>query len=455
MALPVIKVNNSTGSDAAASGAGPATALTGSAASTSADGLTVTLDGSPDLSGVATDGSAAIYLADATVGNRNFGQITAVDNTGKTVTVAVAFGISLSGLSWAIGGTRASIGGSVSRKLFENNSLAGDAMAGWVVEMESGHQETLTYTFNFRRSGSSTNGAIQLRGAEGAATPPVLTWSNNSVCFVFYAVSRVLVDNFEMRNSNAIKTASRAFGMSGACSNHVRRIRCNHATNYFWQFCYFTGTVEDCDIRHTANHAVQIPGATARPARVLNCIIKDCGGTGVAISGADGGPAWVQGNIIANVVTGIVISLTYGFAGAIQFNTIDTCSADGISFTSTRELFVENNSISNCTGNGINYGTITLQDMVGLLFVRHNNIYNCGAAESLAHSVDTTTFNPAYTAPASDNYEVGSSLANIGHPDATLGNGGSGTRSYLDIGAAQRQALAGTSGYSRGRIVNA
>jgi hypothetical protein len=455
MAFPVIKVNNSTGSDAAASGAGPATALTGSAASTSADGLTVTLDGSPDLSGVATDGSAAIYLADATVGNRNFGQITAVDNTGKTVTVAVAFGFSLSGLSWAIGGTRASIGGSVSRKLFENNSAAGDAMPGWVVEMESGHQETLTYTFNFRRSGSSTNGAIQLRGAEGAATPPVLTFSNNSVCFVFYVASRVLVDNFEMRNSNAIKNASRAFGMSGSCYSYVRRIRCNHATNYFWQFCSFTGTVEACDIRNTVSHAVQLVCSTARPSRALNNIIKNCGGTGVAISGADGGPVWVQGNIIANVATGVSVGVTYGFAGAIQFNTIDTCSADGILFTATRELFIENNCISNCVGYGINYGTVALQDMTGLMFVRHNNIYNCGTAESLAQAEGTTTFNPAYTAPASDNYEVGASLAAIGHPTETLGNGGSGTRSYLDIGAAQRQALSGTSGYSRGRIVNA
>src|SRR5262245_38170373 len=116
MPLPTILVDSTTGSDTAASGAGPATALTGSAASTSADGLTVTLDGSPDLTNVATDGSHAVFLNDSTAGARNFGKITAKDNVAKTVTVTNAFGASLSGKSWAIGGKRASIGSTTSTK---------------------------------------------------------------------------------------------------------------------------------------------------------------------------------------------------------------------------------------------------------------------------------------------------------------------------------------------------
>ena len=167
MALPVILVNSATGSDSAASGAGPATALTGSSASTSGTGLVVTLDGSPNLSGVATDGSHVIYLNDSTANARNFGKITAADNTAKTVTVSDAFGLSLSGKSWAIGGVRASINANGSEKLWSTSgSTAGDVMPGWTVRMQSGHAESGAL-ITMRRGGNLTAGGYCSRGRIG------------------------------------------------------------------------------------------------------------------------------------------------------------------------------------------------------------------------------------------------------------------------------------------------
>ena len=174
MPFPTILIDSATGSDTAASGAGPATALTGPAAGTSADGLTVTLDGSPDLSGVATDGTHVLFLSDSTAGNRNFSRITAKDVAARTVTVAHAFGASLSGKPWAIGGRRASIGSATSRKLADNNVSAGDAMPGWKVRLASGHAETLSGALTWRRAGDTTDGPIVLEGEPGAGTMPVV-----------------------------------------------------------------------------------------------------------------------------------------------------------------------------------------------------------------------------------------------------------------------------------------
>ncbi len=64
MAYPTIIFNATSGSDTAASGAGPSTAVTGSSATVNGGdpGTVLDLDGTPDLSGVATDGSGAIFL---------------------------------------------------------------------------------------------------------------------------------------------------------------------------------------------------------------------------------------------------------------------------------------------------------------------------------------------------------------------------------------------------------
>src|SRR5688500_18477061 len=97
-----ILFNSSTGSDTAASGAGPATALTGTAASYSGSGFT--LDGSPDLSGVVA-GTAILYVATST--GRKFFDITSVDDGANTVTVVTAPAGTATGLTWAIGGKRA------------------------------------------------------------------------------------------------------------------------------------------------------------------------------------------------------------------------------------------------------------------------------------------------------------------------------------------------------------
>jgi hypothetical protein len=136
---PVINFDSDNGETAPlASGAGPAIALTGASASTDAGGTVVTLDGSPDLSGVAIDGSHVIYLDDATAGNRRWAAINAKDDVADTVTVEQAFAGTLSGLSWAIGGELDGLDAAAHRLLWRNNGSAGDAVGDWAFEFEAG-----------------------------------------------------------------------------------------------------------------------------------------------------------------------------------------------------------------------------------------------------------------------------------------------------------------------------
>lgn len=165
MALPKIVFNATTGSDTAASGAGPSTAVTGSAAAHT-DGVasaTITLTNSPDLSGVATDGSHCLWLK--TPSGRQFSKIVGVDDTGKTVTVEDTFTIaSDSAVDYAIGGKRATWDNTDSRKIFA------DAKAGWVIETET--DQTLTSVVDVGASGTNS-GYITVRGNTDNPRPVV------------------------------------------------------------------------------------------------------------------------------------------------------------------------------------------------------------------------------------------------------------------------------------------
>jgi hypothetical protein len=208
MATPTIIVNSSTGSDVAASGAGPAVALTGSAASTSGTGLVITLDGSPDLTNVLTDGSHVHWMN--TPSGRQFSPITAKDNTAKTITVSAAYTASLTGQTWAIGGKRASLDNVNTRKLF-----SADAAAGWAVDLqEAGSVYSLTSTLSIALSGLAVTSSTTNR--------PTITTSVNSTRLVTYtgAVNGMCWNHVKFTNT-ATTRSSCLFPLGGVCSGHM------------------------------------------------------------------------------------------------------------------------------------------------------------------------------------------------------------------------------------------
>lgn len=415
MALPTILFNTSTGSDTAASGAGPSTALTGSSASTSGDGLTVTLDGSPDLSGVATDGSHVIYLADTTAGARNFGKITAVDNGAKTVTVSNAFGVSLSGKSWAIGGKRATVGHTDSVKLLENNNASGDAMPGWIVEMESGHTETIGATIEIKRAGDETDGPIVWRGTLGAATPPIVSFSNNGVAIDLWNTQYKVIEHFELRNTNATKTASRAFSDQGSTRAIIRNMKCSHASDNFWKVIsdWRNVLISHCDFGFTASDVVtRSTAASTQLVIINNCWIHDGGGAGITCTGAlSHGMACLNNLITDNAGAGIIdthvasgITHSYFLGNSIANNT-----GNGLTFSGDAEGMIIDNLFSGNGGYGVSIGSLTVEKLQACLHMMRNNAFyanTSGKYESnltdLSASELVLTADPYVNAAASD-----------------------------------------------------
>lgn len=475
MALPVILINSATGSDTAASGAGPSTALTGSSASTDVAGTTVTLDGSPDLSGVATDGSHVIYLADTTAGARNFGKITATDNSAKTVTVSDAFGSSLSGKTWAIGGKRASLLSTTSGKLIENNSSNGDAMPGWIMEMESGHTETRSSSITPRRSGDVTNGPITVRGAIGATTRPVLTFSNNGDSFSMRA-SNWCFEGFDMENSAGSKTNAIAFNVAvGGTLFALKNLRIGSSGNYYggatrnnslstWQM-----VIEDCNIGYCSLDAIGVSANTAGPVKIRNCYIHHGSAHGINFSSTNvQSNTEITGNIIAyNSSDGIRFASTnaaYAFI-VIRGNVLHGNGSDGIEVTGSTSqygalgwMLIENNRFTYNGGYGINLSGASISDeFLAMVFFRCRNNAFYGstsgkyAGMTVASSIDEQTDDPSgglasstkdYAGTTNGSNFMSSVHKGLGYPvggTQPVGNGSS-SYAYNDIGLQHEDA---------------
>lgn len=484
-ATPLIRVNSTTGgaSDTAASGAGPATAITGSAGVSV--GTTITLDGSPNLSGLLGDGSEVIYFADATAGNRNFSQITAFDNTLKTVTVAVAFTAATK--AWAIGGTRLSAFLNTSLRLTNNNSATADWGTGWIIEMGSGHVETVAATVTIRAGGDTTAGACIIRGVSGAATQPLLTFSNNGNSFAFAASQTYIqFQNFQMQNSAITKSASIAINISSSTNTQImiRNVRVNGTGTgaQYWKAFKSTAVntiIEDCEIGNCANVGLDFIAVSCN---VQNCWIHDNGSHGISFSGAING----SGNLVGNLITlNAGDGINIGSSGSsptipgylIAFNTIDSNTGDGIEISATSTqlagfvgLRVTSNLISNNgssgTVYGINFSGSSVTDILlnALdLRLRGNCYYNnrtadCNLTLTLSEDYKTTGTNPSFTNgnTANSNYSIGTALKAKAYPLAgslTIGTF-SNTSSYDDPGVAQRQEPSGSAGPSFGLAGN-
>jgi hypothetical protein len=220
MAFPTIIVDNSgVGSDVAASGAGPAAALTGTAAATNGTGLLVTLDGSPDLTNVAADGTHALWLNTAT--GRQFGSIVARDNTAKTVSVSQGYAGNLTGQAWAIGGRRATIAGS--SKLF-----AADLLAGWTVDVqETGTDYVLT-------------GVLQLVGQSGTAAAPIAITSSSAGRPTIRQTTAG-ANLFDLNANKFWRWSHLGFRHAGTTRGHGFRAAGNNSQFLTWTDCVFDG----------------------------------------------------------------------------------------------------------------------------------------------------------------------------------------------------------------------
>lgn len=386
----------------------------------------------------------------------------------KQVTLTTSQGLNTgtTDTAWAIGGKRVSVLNNNSPKLVENNSSTGDAKPGWIIEMASGHTETISATKNVRCIGDSTTGPITIRGASGAATLPLITASNNGVAFSLRGGQTVL-KNFEMRNSNATKTASIAvqFIATGGFTSTMG-LKISHSTNKFWKgfvILNSDGTasqvIRDCEIGFCANAGIEqsdTGGGNSAGVRIMWNFVHDCGAGGIAVLGTGNGVMGmlIHGNIIYNI-TGIGIALnqarsSYDTMVVVTHNTIDTCTSDGLKYATTSALtaiVIANNISSNNGGYGFNFSaasfTAAYRDAIGMI-VDGNNTYNntTAAYNPSAFGSNDPALNPLYKSASGGDFSVTASLLRKAVPLAgsLFIGGGSATYSWGVPGAAQVRA---------------
>lgn len=192
-----ILFNSSTGSDTAASGLGPATALSGAGASTTGASAVVT--------GIVTTGvSAGDLLWVHASSGRQFSIIASVDS-GTQVTCDDVFANTESSRIWAIGGKRATFDDSSSRAIFA------DSPAGIVVETES--NQTLNSSLVVSMTGTVDN-ITTIKGSTGAE---VITQAGAADVFTF--------------QGGYISLEDLHFELTGAGNRHVAKF-VNHNYNF-------------------------------------------------------------------------------------------------------------------------------------------------------------------------------------------------------------------------------
>ena len=445
MALPTVKINNSTGSDTAASGAGPATAVTGTAAAhtNGSASTTITLTNTPNLSGVATDGSAVLWLK--TSSGRQFSKITAVDDGADTVTVEDSFNISAgTPVNYAIGGKRATLDNTDTRALFA------DSKAGWTIDLEeTGSNYTITSTLTITCAGDGTNGYIHLTSS--SVTRPLITTSTNSVAIFTYGSGG---GTWEFSNFRMSSTAgTRGNGITSAFSGHYSRFLNIEMDGFAIGYNLTAHTrckFERVEIKNCTSH-----GISARQEIVMiGCYIHNNSGHGVLEGGFAAGSYVAATNCVFanNGNDGIRIQIS----SAQCIVVLSECvfygnTSDGLGYN-TASAQDNNLTVVDSTfyGNGA-YGIEFNQNVLNTKSI----VQNCAFGSNTSGAYNNLTVNSSNITLTADPFT--NAAGGVFTLNATSGGGAlmreagyPGLNSlfgddYSDIGPLQRQASAGGS----------
>ena len=332
--MTIVKFNASTGSDTLSSGAGPDDPINGSGASLNA---TTTVDlsaDSPDLSSIATDGTAVLWVQTTT--GRQFSKITGVDNSLKTVTVSDTYGVTESGKIWAIGGKRATWDNSNSRTLFASDGEE------FLITTETDQSLTSELDISVR---------CTIAGSGGIKT---VDQSADAANFGETTISNLYLANLKFTNSNGSSTAnSRAYHRNG----HILAYNCifGDSTNQlYYAIEHKTGRTSyfltNCVVQYCIGDGVR-PSHSICSGHYTNCIFHSNGGSGVNVGDNS---LFFRNCVFANNTThGLKVTNANTIIG------IDHCvfynnGSDGYNGYLGHQSMLINSAFYGNTGNGVN-----------------------------------------------------------------------------------------------------
>jgi len=337
-----ILFNSSTGNDSTASGLGPSVAVIGSSAEL--DG-TSTVDVSFDMASLSGISSGDLLFCDTTSG-RKFSVIASVDTLSGTITTDDSWGTE-SGVSWAVGGKRATFDNADSRQSFA------DAKGNWDFQTET--NQTISSTLVFEASGI-ISGSSKYKEIINTSSSPSMKLKYPSG----------YIQNFHFKCTNATKGAAFVDGSGG----------------------YGGGTCLDCklgdDTDTISSVSQSVNGGGGSPALVncivynttgtgfnsdvncvaINTLIQDCGGYGVRPQ--NNADAYLDNCIITGCASGGVFINSGNGAGSLECrNTIIYGNlGSGIQLNiNGRPSRIFNTVISSNSGYGI-YGNIYAESKI-------------------------------------------------------------------------------------------
>lgn len=432
-AFPTITFNAGSGSDTAASGAGPATAVTGTATATNSTTVTLTV-GAGTLSDVAEDGSAVLQIDGV-----GFVRISTRD-TGA-VTVLVENAVTCTAANFAIGGKRATLNHTESRRLFAATSTptAVGATGGWTISLEDAQTITSAITL----AATAGSGMISIVSSS-AGTLRTLTQSTSANHFSANTANRWRFTDIQFQNSHG--TPLEVFTSSSSAFIEMRNCVAgdsggSNCPKGLWIRTSSSASIVLYNTSVLRCTSLGINGATN--VALYASEISRCGGAGISNAG---NTLLAHDSIIShNSGDGITCSFSGGtLTFAVKNSVIHGNTGDGIELTGTNlaSFALVNNQI---TANG-GYGLKCSGTAPHTGFVEYNNFGNAGdstnntsgSASGITLSGTNTTSTAGYTDASSSvrNFKVGSNGQGTGFPasSSTVGAGQTGTTCYADMG---------------------
>lgn len=420
-----------TGGSADNSGSTDQNAADLSGAAATVAGAVVTLDGSPDLSGLVTSGTtqSSININGTTNSNQTIFWITAVDNIGKTVTVTPSPTGVVSN-AWKIGG----------RHLLTSARVEGALRAGDVAIFNNSPAAANAPLWTFRNAGNSTSGFAKIIGKAGVTVTlnstgttnvitsgPALTWIENltldqdgatgTVCNLGAAGS--VIYNCKIIDGGGIGIA--------AASTGCRIIGCS-----------ITGVGASC---------IDVTGSSGQAIIYGNYIRSGAGTNGITVSGSSPHTIIVNNNIAAQVGRGILYSgaSASSLLALIYGNTIFGCGNSGLEVTDAATPLTLMNNIFMNNGNAAGESNVEWVAGFGEAVSFHGwNIFNnqSGADAPINFTLNAQvpgtelTTDPLFTNAAAGDFslQITSPAINAGFPGTFPGGASVG---FLALGAAQ------------------
>jgi len=384
MAYPVILFDSANGNDTNASGAGPTIAITSTSGSTDAAGTVVTIPNA-NLSGVAVDGSHAVYIS-----GQGLRSITAVADSGLStanVTVSTAFTGSLTSQTVAIGGVRQYLFGST------RSEIESSCEAGWTLSLAAGHTENLTAPTSLNFGDTRTN-PITIKGDASDRAHFISLHTSFASSFDFSGSLGLRLENidFEHYRGSSVGAEGEAYYIvyvgSGAyvknCS--VTAAKMYQSMSLFYHHYGVSVTYVNCEAKYIESSNFKYVtgvGFGGRTYIAIGCTVKNllCGFSTQTYSGYQQTIAFCQADVkygisatnsydygltcVGNVFnlqdTGYFLALAanwlYSTSGSYQvFNNVVTSSGSytSVSLSSTPypERFVRLVIMNNCFHNG-------------------------------------------------------------------------------------------------------